>query len=219
MFCVDHGVEIVAEGGFAKPMSIDTSRCAVETFLELTDATTPVPAALVASCALRGHAVAIGREFAAGPVFAAAPEQDFAYYGATQLDGTYCGTVGADAFADQRCTYACPSSGPDLCGTWCKPAGVATHTSDIIAVLGEQGNDAYETLASCNGTTTFRGLRDRGAIDPGFTRLYEIDVLAGQTWSVSMTYATGGDDAFFRFEGQAVGSAIHRYAGKFFDNK
>jgi hypothetical protein len=219
MFCVDDGVEIVAEGGYAKSMSIDVSRCAVETFLDLTDATTPVPAALVESCALRGQAVAIDREFVAGPVFAAAPEQDFTYYGATQLNGAYCGTDGPNAFEDQQCTYTCPSSGPDLCGTWCKPAGTATHTSSISTVLGEQGNYAYETLASCNGTTTFRGLRDRGAADDGYVTLYDIDVLAGQTWKVSMSYTTGGEDAWFKFEGQAVGPAIHRYAGKFLDDK
>jgi hypothetical protein len=218
VFCVVDGVEIVAEGGTAEPLP-NEGGCGLDTFIGLTDASTPVPAQLVDACRARGGDVsAVSREITPKAVFTTSSKDDVASADVI-LDGEYCGADGATAFS-QRCDWQCSDSdGNDVCATWCKPSLVASSLNAISQILGEQGNRAREILASCNGATRFRGMRDRGAIDPAYRTLYDIDVQSGQTWYVEMSYEPlNGEDAFFMFRGDTLGGQ-HRHTGEFFDRK
>lgn len=164
MFCVlDTGEEVVAETGAMGQSSylkeIDevdrqSQPCALDLFLRLTDDSTPVPAALVDSCASDRVAPLVHREVVKRPVFATAAAED------APVDvvsySHYCGS--ATAFRDERCysCYGTPSSGcVASCETWWH-----TNSDDTCSrFLGHWGNDAVETVASCDGQTLFTGLR------------------------------------------------------------
>lgn len=222
VFCVHDDVEVIAEGGTAEPLPIDSGACGLDVFLALTDSTTPVPARLVAACVDRGRVTpVIGRIIVDEPVFTAFPEGDLALFnshGAQYLD--YCGSDGQDKFLgdwEWRCENGL--TGGTYCGTWNMNGLEPTHLKKSWDTLGEQINIAKSSLASCNGSTRFRGQRDRGAIDSTYVTMFDVVVPSNNSWVILMSYRVNGEDAHFQFRGDGYNLAKHRYAGVFEDQK
>ena len=218
MFCVHDGVEIVAEGGAAEPLSRVDGTCALDVFLQLTDHTTPVPAALVRSCAtLTSSTPVVTRMIVEGPVFATLPEDDVRSYIAQPWTGSFCASDGAYWFTWDVCNkyYTCVDSD---CASWCKSALTTSSTKTMSSTYGEAGNVASSILASCSGATRFRGQRDRGSVDDSWKTMYDVDVSGGTAWRIDMFYDSFVyGDANFRFLGNSASGASHRYAGEFYD--
>ncbi len=227
VFCVYDGVEVIGEGGSAAPLPRAAGTCALDTYLGLTDDSTPVPLGLLDSCTRRtGVRPEIARSIVDGPVFTAFPDDDPISSSSKNLGWSFCTSDGELRFAANFCNGTCTVDQGDSCGSWCTNIAISTpHTKSISDVLGEQGNEASETLASCGGTTRFRGLRDRGAVDPAYVTLYDVEVPSGFTWWLTMAYAEDTnhngipEDAFFQFRGDPYHGASHRFAGTFVDRK
>ena len=218
VFCVEDDLELIAEGGSAEHMPAELDACALDLFLALTDAATPVPARLVDSCARRtGSWPLVARTIVDAPVFAASPLDDATWFSSGSVSGNYCDSTGTSRFVGDRCLDFCGSN--QYCASWCLDLNYPT-TIDSWDMLGEQVNHAVSYLASCDGTTTFSGWRDRGAVDDGYQRLYAVSVFAGTTWQISMSYTpSNGQDAHFRYWPYPKTGARYLTSGYFLDNK
>lgn len=219
VFCVVDGVEVIGERGVGSALQIADATCALDAFLAITAPTTPVPVRLLDSCVQRGGNVsALARTVSSAPVFVASPDDGLAPWNLEV--GSYCGVDGPANFSAERCSFCNSVPGADLCAKWCINEARQKSFESIKDTLGEQGNWGRQYLASCNGTTLFRGLRDRGAVDPEFRTLASIEVLSGQTWNMYMSYTpANGEDAWFQFIGESYGYAWHRHSGFFYDDK
>jgi hypothetical protein len=214
VFCVlEEGTEVVAEVGAMGqqpylPGEDDSESCAIDLFLELTDETTPVPTALVESCASDTIAPFVSRELVDRPVFAARASED------APVDvvsySHYCES--ATAFRNERC-YSCGSIPSHDCVASCETWWHTSSDDNSGRFLGSWGNRADQTVASCDGPTIFTGLRGdhfgwyvnfSTVVNPGY-------------WAWGYMTWTSLFDSNFRFISSSLYPGRHRLSKRFID--
>ena len=214
VFCVlDEGEEVVAEVGamgqdsyLQRPEAELSDSCALDLFLELTDETTPVPAALVESCAADTVAPFVSREVVDGPVFAARSSEDAPADAVSY--SRYCES--ATAFRDERC-YSCYDIPGHKCVASCETWWHTSSDDTCGRFLGSWGNRADQTVASCDGPTLFTGLRGDHF---GWYVNFSIMVQPGQ-WAWGYMNWSSLFDSNFRFVSTSLWPGRHRLSKRF----
>lgn len=216
--CVlDHGRELfVAQGSLATTGSIDPAStrpaCGLDLYLANTAADAPVPAALVDACEPEHRSALLdNRAIVATPVFQTqVPAAQFAAYN--------CATS-ASTFASQYCYHCKPY---DDCIDWCVPSHWGWHdrTMSFGNFLGEEGNVAMETNASCGGKTRVRAWEREDAGDAWGTPEIDFQLPSGQrstTGLIHHSIAIFGQDYDFRLRADSATGAYHQHSGYFLD--
>jgi hypothetical protein len=225
VYCVVDGVEVVGEmtpigrrsAVEDMGLEIDDRGCALDLFLATTTDDIEVPAALIDSCVARiGAPLAdLGRRVVNRPVFAANPDDD-AGAGPVPV-ANYCGSTGPSQFFADQCAPLYNSNAPRYT-VWCQSGASTSHQKTLGIQMGGDGNMAIGRVASCNGTTRWEALRRSNNWEP-WAAAVVVDVPSGWWWNTWMShnpwvFDPGSD---FRFRGNSLGSAWHRYAGRFED--
>ena len=215
-FCVvDRGkgiyVEVGPEGsesyldelGIRDPLE----RCAVDLYMEVTDESRPLPVELLEACPSeqRQRDDYDRREPVRGGYFEEIVEPQAL---------SYCGANGKANFKAEMCPVCDPY---DDCVSFCTGDAMGWHQRTLSISLGEEGNVAMESNASCNGKTLVRGWdRDDVGDSWGYP---DIDFWLGSgksSWKGFM-YGGGLEDYDFKLRGDSESGAFHRYGSYFSD--
>jgi len=186
--------------------------CGLDLFLAGTDASVPVPAALVDACPAEHQAVGLAaRAIVDTPIFQPKVIVPTPYT-------NYC-NVPDTTFASERCYHCDPY---DDCIDWCVRDHWGWHdrTMSFSNFLGEEGNIAIETNSSCGGQTHVRQWERDDAGDAWGSPDLDYYVNAG-SWTYSgMIFHSAvlfGQDYDFRLRADSASGAYHQHSGYFLD--
>jgi hypothetical protein len=216
--CVlDNGTEAILEQGpIGRPAFFDLAArrpaCGLELFLAGTDASVPVPAALVDACPAERPAVGL-----ASRVIVDAPVLQDAAIVATAYTN-YC-NVPDSTFASERCFHCDPY---DDCIDWCVKDHWGWHdrTMSFSNFLGEEGNIAIETNSSCGGSTHVRQWERDDWDDLWGSPDLDYFLSSGQWTTSGMIFHSAvlfGQDYDFRLRADSASGAYHQHSGYFLD--
>jgi len=192
--------------------------CAVDLFLEIAPAGTPVPERLIEHCTrpMSSSEYETTREprvvLAQRPWEVEESQDDIAFR------SHYCDSQsGAVSFQNERCSAvqaAVSSCGFD-CFSSCTTSLWTSAQRTCSEQMGTRGNIAYQQLASCSGATRFRAWRQNAGVG-GFDGEADFDVNANFWGEFRMSNTAASDDDF-RFRGDAYPGASFRHATAFED--
>lgn len=186
--------------------------CGLELYLANTAADAPVPAALVDACEPERRPSALdSRPIVTTSVFH--PVEPTAYSVA------YNCAAPTSTFASQYC-YQCKPY--DDCIDWCVSSRWGWHdrTMSFGNFLGEEGNVAMETNASCGGNTRVRAWEREDAGDAWGSPAIDFQLPSGRrstTGIIHHSVAIFGQDYDFRLRADSAAGASHQHSGYFLD--
>lgn len=216
--CVlDDGREFfVAQGAMGTEGWIDPDAarpaCGLELYLANTAADVAVPAALVEACEPQHRPAALAaRAIVSTPVIQPAPP--------TASYVAYNCAAPTSAFASQYCFKCKPY---DDCIDWCVSSRWGWHdrTMSFSNFLGEEGNIAIETNASCGGRTRVRAWEREDAGDAWGKPKIDFYLPSGRrstTGIIHHSAAIFGQDYDFRMRADSAYGASHQHSGYFLD--
>lgn len=216
--CVlDDGRELfIEQGAMGTPGWIDPvaarPACGLDLYLANTASDAPVPAALVDACEPELRSAALdNRTIVASAVMQ--PAQAKSHFVAYN-----CAAPAAN-FASQYCLQCKPY---DDCIDWCVSSRWGWHdrTMSFGNFLGEEGNVAIETNASCGGNTRVRAWEREDAGDYWGSPKIDFQLPSGQrstTGIIHHSIAIFGQDYDFRLRADSASGASHQHSGYFLD--
>ncbi len=139
----------------------------------------------------------------------------------------YCGSSGASRFIANHC-YDCDARRPNThsvgdydCSYVCASSLYTWHQRTCSAMLGHNGDYAFDRVAACNGDsddgTTHRSWRENAGVG-GLDLEASVDVQPGY-WHLLWMSNGGAIDDNFRFRGDQIGPTTHRYSTEYSDNE
>ncbi|MBS2012221.1 MAG: hypothetical protein JST00_05010 [Deltaproteobacteria bacterium] len=214
------GHELIAVTSGAEEVAPEVARprCAVDVFVKRAAPGVPVPRALVDSCARKtgGAPFTGGREVVDHAVFvepsivtAISPKA-----GVTISNGNgsaYCDASGASSFQSAQCLN-CNGFAADECAAVCVPQLWGTSQRTCV-----EGDVAWETVASCGGSTRLRAFWREGSGDSWVT-IHDDQVLANRYQKISITDGDWFADADMRFRAESASGAGHRHTFRCYDH-
>ena len=192
-------------------------RCAVDVFVKKAAPGVPVPRVLVDNCARKTGVTPFtaGREVVDRAVFVdMSVVTNLSPKSVTITNGTaasYCTAAGAANFQSAQC-LSCSGHSVDECAAVCVPQlwGTSQRTCS-------EGDIAWETVASCGGSTRVRAYWREGSGDSWIT-VHDDQLLANRYQKILLVDGDAWADADMRFKAESASGAGHRHTFKCIDH-